>query len=253
MKKRLIIFIIFFITIILVIFYLNLLKSNNYNDVNTGSWKIIDNLIIDNYNIEFHYLNLKSKNLDKIPDICNMIKGTNYIDDIWSINLSNNKLTKINIDLSCLKNLQELNLSFNKIRKIENLKELTFIKKLDLGNNEISKIDNIDKLTTLTDLHLWYNKIISTNWLEKLVNLTSLKLQHNEISNLSWLKYLSKLTELKLEFNKLNDENLKDITNLSNLKILTLWENNWIKKETIDKFDEYSLKNMDILKNDETN
>lgn len=211
---------------------------------NTWIWKTVSELIIKNYNKEFHHLDLRTKKLETLPNICEMVKWTNYEYDIWSLDLADNVITKINTDLSCLKNLQELNLSFNKIKEIENLNWLIFIKKLDLGNNEISKIDNLDKLTTLIDLHLWYNKITSTNWLEKLTNLTSLKLQHNEIADLSSLKDLSKLEELKLEFNKLTDENLKDISALKNLKIITLWENTWIKKETIDKFNEFSLKNM---------
>ena len=58
------------------------------------------------------------------------------------------------------------------------------------------------------------------------------------------LEKSTKLSELKLEFNKLTDENLKDIVNLKNLKIITFWENTWIKKETIDKFNAFSYKNM---------
>ena len=58
--------------------------------------------------------------------------------------------------------MQEINLSFNKIKKIENLDWLTFIKKLDLENNEIEQIDNLDKLMTLIDLHLGY--ILKQNW-----------------------------------------------------------------------------------------
>ena len=66
----------------------------------------------------------------------------------------------------------------------------------------------------------------------------------NEVSDLSWIKNLSKLEELKLEFNLLTSESLKDLIELKSLKIITLWENKWIKKEIIEKFREMSLKNM---------
>lgn len=101
-------------------------------------------------------------------------------------------------------------------------------------------------MTSLADLHLGYNKITSTKWLEKLTNLTSLKLQHNEINDLSGLKDLSNLEELKMEFNKLEESDLKDISNLKWLKIITVWEDTWIKKETIDKLNSFSYKNMQI-------
>ena len=78
------------------------------------------------------------------------------------MDLADNGIQEITEDLSCLKNLQDLYLSFNKIKEIDNLDGLSFIKKLDLGNNEITEIDNLDKLTTLSDLHLGYNKINST-------------------------------------------------------------------------------------------
>ncbi len=211
----------------------------------TSTWKTINEFITINYLPKFHHLDLRSKNLGKMPNICEMVAWTNYEYDIWSIDLADNNIDKIDTDLSCLKNLSELNFSFNKISKIENLDWLSFIKKLDLWNNEISTIAWLDNLKTLNDLHLWYNKITKTTWLEKLTNLISLKLQHNEIYDLEWVKDLVNLEELKLEFNKLEEIDLKQLMNLKKLKIITVWENAWIDKETIDKFNDYTLKNTD--------
>lgn len=234
---------------IVVVLWLWYVFMTNYevdkDTTNTSSWKLSTNsLIEDNYIQKYHHLNLRTKKLTEIPDICDLVKGTRYQDDIWSVDLADNQIKKINQDLSCLKNLTELNLSFNKITKIDNLDKLTFIKKIDLWNNEITEIDNLETLRTLNDLHLWYNKIASTKWLESLKGLTSLKLQHNEISDLTYLKWLANLTELKLEFNKLKEENLKDIAWLKRLKVITVWENPWIKKETIEKLNEFTRKSM---------
>jgi len=222
----------------------NLLNITNTIEVNTNSWKTVNELITKNYSDKLHHLDLRSQKLSNMPDICEMVAWTRYEYDIWSVDLADNGIEEITEDLSCLKNLQELNLSFNKLKKIDNLEWLSFLKKLDLGNNEIIEIYNLDRLTSLVDLHLGYNKIKNTKWLEKLTNLTSLKLQHNEIDDLSWIKDLLKLEELKMEFNKLDESDLEDISNLKWLKIITVAENAWIKKETIDKLNSFSYKNM---------
>lgn len=249
------------ITLILIILWLtwyyfkDTILNTKDSFSNTNSAKTVPELISKNYLKEFHHLNLRTKKLWEMPDICKMVKGTNYEYDIWSLDLADNEITEIDKDLSCLKNLQDLYLSFNKIKEIDNLEELNFIKKLDLGNNEITEIDNLDKLTTLSDLHLWYNKLNSTKWLEKLTNLTSLKLQHNEITDLSWVKNLSKLSELKLEFNKLDESDLKDISKFKKLKIITVAENIGVKQDTIKKLSDYTYKNMQKIEKDswETN
>jgi Leucine-rich repeat (LRR) protein len=61
--------------------------------------------------------------------------------DIWSIDLSNNKITDINADYGCLPNLQEINLAYNQITHIKNLGKLTFLKKLELHKNNITDVD----------------------------------------------------------------------------------------------------------------
>lgn len=248
MKKKNYFNIIIGVSILIVLWLWYVFMTNYWVDkdiINTSSWKLSkNNFIEDNYVQKYHYLNLRTKNLTEIPDICDLVKGTRYQDDIWSVDLADNQLTEINQDLSCLKNLSELNLSFNKIVKIDNLDKLNFIQKIDLWNNEITEINNLEKLRTLSDLHLWYNKITTTKWLDALRNLTSLKLQHNEINDLSYLKGLTNLVELKLEFNKLSEENLKDISWLKKLKIITVGENPWVKKDTIEKLNDFTRKNM---------
>jgi hypothetical protein len=208
-----------------------------------NTWAV-NELITKNYKKEFHHLDLRSKNLWTMPDICKMVIWTNYEYDIWSLDLADNEIVEIDKDLWCLKNLSELYLSFNKITEIKNLEWLTFLKKLDLGNNEIKEISWLDTLVNLVDLHLWYNQIISTTWLEKLVNLTSLQLQSNKLEDISNLSNLTKLETLKLEFNKLDNEDIKIIDKLKALKIITVWENPQVDKKTIDKLNELSRKNM---------
>lgn len=230
------------IVILLIWFYL-FSNKKNFQTQKTNTWAV-NELITKNYNKEFHHLDLRSKKLWEMPDICEMVKGSNFEYDIWAVDLADNGITEIDKDLWCLKNLSELYLSFNKISEIKNLEWLTFLKKLDLGNNEIKEIEWLDKLINLVDLHLWYNQITSTKWLEKLINLTSLQLQSNKLEDISNLSNLSKLETLKMEFNKLDNEDIKIIDKLKNLKIITVWENAQIDKKTIDKLNELSRKNM---------
>lgn len=209
----------------------------------TNTWAV-NELISKNYNENFHALDLGNKKLGAMPDICAMVAGTHFEYDIWTIDLADNALSQINEDLSCLKNLSELNLSFNKITQIENLSELSFLKKLDLGNNEIKDIAWLERLTNLSDLHLGYNQITSTVWLEKLTNLTSLQLQSNKIEDIANLANLPRLEVLKLEFNKLDTEDVKIVIKLKKLKIITVGENPWIDPKIIERLNEFTRKNM---------
>jgi len=52
-----------------------------------------------------------------------------------------------------------LDLSFNRILKIENLGNLRKLKKLFLVQNKIAKIENLEMLTELTMLELGSNRI----------------------------------------------------------------------------------------------
>lgn len=52
-----------------------------------------------------------------------------------------------------------LDLSFNRIREIEGLENLTNLDKLFLSSNKISKIENLSHLKKLTLLELGDNKI----------------------------------------------------------------------------------------------
>lgn len=122
----------------------------------------IAEIIQKNYIADQHHLDLRGKSKGGIPDICAGVIGTQLVDDIWSVDLANNELTSISIDLSCLRNLKELNLSFNQLTDIKNLEKLTFLSKLDIGNNKLTSISGLARLSQLQDLHLGYNQITST-------------------------------------------------------------------------------------------
>jgi Leucine-rich repeat (LRR) protein len=179
-----------------------------------------------NYDAKTHMLTLREKWLTQMPDICADITTGNMLYDIRFIDLWNNQITSINADYSCLWNLQELNLSYNKLSLIKNLDKLKFLSKLELHKNKITSADWLEKLTRLTNLNLWYNQISDISALKTLKNLNTLELQQNQISDISPLSALVNLETLKLEFNKIADESqLKIFEYLKNLKRISLWMN----------------------------
>ena len=80
------------------------------------------------------------------------------------LNLSGKNITSITAGLKKyykgnLKDLTELDLSSNKIKKIEGLDKLTNLQKLDLSWNEISKIEGLEKLKNLKEVWVRLNPI----------------------------------------------------------------------------------------------
>ncbi|PRD24869.1 UNVERIFIED_CONTAM: Ppp1r7 [Trichonephila clavipes] len=92
-----------------------------------------------------------------------------------------------------------LDISFNRITKIENLSNLLNLKKLFLINNKITKIENLDALENLEMLELGSNRIRVIENLEGLKNLTNLFLGKNKISKIENLGSLENLELLSLQ------------------------------------------------------
>lgn len=185
----------------------------------------IDNYLSESQIKENHILDLRSKWLTTIPNICKDYSGEILL-NIWSIDLWDNQIKTINTDLSCLKNLRELNLSYNKISKIKNLNKIITLETLYLQKNNISKISWLEELVNLKKLNLSYNKISKVEWLSILKQLHWLELQHNQIQDISELVNMDQLVSLKLEFNKIKNETIFDmIENMKNLQWISLWEN----------------------------
>ncbi|CDW76546.1 protein phosphatase 1 regulatory subunit 7 isoform x1 [Stylonychia lemnae] len=85
------------------------------------------------------------------------------------------------------------------------LKQFVNLKKLDLSFNKLAKIDNLDTLKELRELNLSYNRIEQIENLNKLPNLRVLVLDHNKIKQLENLRYLRKLEVLQITGNLLED------------------------------------------------
>lgn len=74
------------------------------------------------------------------------------------LDLSNNKLHRID-SFDCMGELRELNLAFNRIEYIDNIKKLPNLEVLILDHNKIKKLENLQKLKKLKILSLVGNLV----------------------------------------------------------------------------------------------
>jgi hypothetical protein len=171
------------------------------------------------------------------------------LEDMTKLSLNNfENLTSIPPEISNLTNLQELNLSRNKIKAIPpEISNLTNLKYLRLSNNEIEIIPpEISNLTNLQELRLSYNKIkVIPPEISNLTNLQELHLSNNKIKAIPpEVEKLENLLTLDTDRNLLpkkeglptlkelhgivGPEALKDLTDEEVLKIFegveTVWD-----------------------------
>lgn len=198
------------------------------NDVN----HIIENNDLSNYyNYKTNNLSMNSQNLTSIPDLCNRI-NENIIPILESIDISNNKIQKVDVDFSCFHKLKEINLSYNEINDIKRLILSESLEKLFIHKNKLSNIYWMSGYNNLKELNLSYNNISNIDFLSKYTKLKNLKLHRNNIINISVLGDLKSLGILKLEYNNIND--FSSIVNLTWLTELSVSNNNISKDEMDD-------------------
>lgn len=157
------------------------------------------------------YLKITYKNLNYVPEQIKKLENLEKLDLSW------NDIKKIE-NLNNLRNLQELHLRGNELKEIRGLDNLINLKTFDLGINKITKIENLDNLINLQELSLSGNKITKIENLDNLQNLRELYLSKNKIETAENLKNLLNLQELYLSESK-----IKKVGNLpKNLRTLYL-------------------------------
>nr|XP_026693582.1 nischarin isoform X2 [Ciona intestinalis] len=133
---------------------------------------------------------------------------------IWSklvtADFSENEISEIDISVRLLVMVDFLDLSKNKISKIENLQYLSQLVFLDLSNNEIAEIELAHaKLGNVKTLNLSCNKLKSLEGLGKMYSLEVLDLSKNQINEIRSVDHVSKLpclTKLSLQSNPISEE-----------------------------------------------
>lgn len=140
------------------------------------------------------------------------------------LDLYDNQLKAIPSSMTRLTNLTTLDLSFNKIKAIENVESLSQLTELYLANNRISVLPiHLAALTKLVTLELGSNSIRKIESLDTMSNLRNLWLGRNKIAQIDGLACLNQLNRLDLQNNRITQ--LTGLDSLLSLEELYLAHN----------------------------
>ncbi|KAF8356657.1 fli-1 [Pristionchus pacificus] len=140
-------------------------------------------------------------NLPSVPDALYKLKSLRKLD------LSANKISKIDLPEGSWESLVTLNISTNCLKALpENLVRMTMLQRLYASNNKLTFEgipSGIGKLVQLTVLHLSYNQLeLVPEGLSRCVKLQRVRLDHNKLITLpDGIHLLPDLTELDLHEN----------------------------------------------------
>lgn len=197
---------------------------------------------IEGLNLE-RFTNLESINLrDNLITSLNGLKvlPETSKEKMEELDFYDNRIKHISRHVGEFPNLTQLDLSFNNIKHIKHLENLTDLTQLYFVQNRITKIENIETLTKLENLEFGGNKIEIIENLNPFTNLTQLWLGQNRISKLQGLESLSKLRVLSIQSNRITK--LEGLDQLESLEELYISHNRITKLEGLDK-----LLNLQVL------
>ena len=179
---------------------------------------------------------LQITHLDASGHNISHLGGIEYLRDLVSLNLENNKVENLK-PLRNLNKLSRLNISYNQITDLESvnfeaLQELP-LRRLNLSHNRVVTAEGdilsitdmrvLMPFSSLERLDLSGNLITDITPLRKLKNLNVLNLRDNRISDIDVLKNLKNLRELNLRDNRVAD--LRPLAGLNDLTYLNIHSN----------------------------
>ena len=146
--------------------------------------------------------NVALEELDLYDNRIQRVQGVSHLKKLTSLDVSFNKLKQIDEDIGSLVSLTDVYFVQNKIKEISDvLTPLVNLRNLELGGNRIRKIENLDALQALEQLWLGKNKIERLQGLSGLKKLKLLSIQSNRITRLEGLEGCESLEELYLSHN----------------------------------------------------
>jgi len=196
----------------------NILKS-----IRSKSEKNAIQRLIDNYNLQDFNFQIENGNVIglfmKFKDLKNIPKEIGEFQYLEHLDLSRNKIEKIN-NLRPLERLKKLNFRENSIKHIENLDHMVNLRELDLSDNKIMIIQALYNLRRLEVLNLNNNQIDKMEGLDRLKDLVILKLNRNPIEKIENILDLRQLETLMLAKTKI--KKIEGVNRLKNLRELNL-------------------------------
>ena len=140
--------------------------------------------------------------------------------------------------------VDELDISFRRIKCIENLVCFDKLLVLRLSNNRISVIENIAHLKSIQILDLSFNDVLSADTMElkSLSSLCELNMFSNKLSDLGVLPELSSLVVLNVGSNDIAElEKFLPLRKLGRLQALTAKDNPCSKDGKADEYNSFIL------------
>lgn len=154
-------------------------------------------------------------------------------DDLEELDLYDNRINHISSAVNKFTKLQNLDLSFNKIKNIKNIDRLVNLENLYFVQNKISEIKNLENLKKLKNLELGGNRIsVILPTMTELPSLEQLWLGKNKIARFENLGNLANLRVLSIQSNRLTK--IEGLENLHNLEELYLSHNGISKIENLE-------------------
>uniref|UniRef100_A0A2P2IAE4 Nischarin-like n=1 Tax=Hirondellea gigas TaxID=1518452 RepID=A0A2P2IAE4_9CRUS len=153
-------------------------------------------------------LNAHACNLTNVSDIllCDSVhRDLTEVDDetlkslpkwltLRDLNLSNNKITSIDLSISLCNRLETINLSGNKLTSLEYLTKLPYLISVVVSNNCIVELPDLHtRLGNLVHLDLSRNKMVSLRALACLYSLVSLDVSSNLVVDVNEVHHVAKL------------------------------------------------------------
>ncbi|KAK5584851.1 hypothetical protein RB653_006469 [Dictyostelium firmibasis] len=182
----------------------------------------------------------------------NEVPAVTFSKDTESVEISDRFLVTFPLELNQLLNLKFLNLSRNKIRRLDGVSTILKLEDLDISYNALSIIsDDLYQCKSLEKLNLSFNQInnIQSSFIAQLKLLKVLNLSNNILSQLpNEIGFLSNLTILNLSFNKLQ-QLPKTIGRLSSLQKLIV-NNNSLQLLPNEIGDLLELQQLDCAENE---